>query len=136
MFLAAAATAQFRSIPGTVTDSFKAKYPNATSVKWADKLTVFQATFTLDGETYQARYNSKGEWQQSQKNISEDKLPGVVKDGLAKSKYADWKIEKVLTRYLPGSKTQYGLSVSNGSITKKNLLFSSEGQLLKDNTTL
>jgi hypothetical protein len=135
-FLATTVHAQFRSIPGVVTDSFKAKYPSASAVKWADKVTAFQATFTLDGETLQARYNSKGEWQQSQKNITEDKLPAAVKDGLSKSKYADWKIEKLLARYLPGNKTQYGLSVSNGSITKKNLLFSSEGQLLKDNTTL
>jgi len=135
-FLATTVHAQFRSIPGAVTDSFKARYPSASAVKWSDKVTLFQATFTLDGETHIAKYSSKGEWQQTQKNITEDKLPAAVKDGLSKSKYAAWKIEKLYTRYLPGNKTQYALSVSNGSITKKNLLFSSDGQLLKDNTTL
>jgi hypothetical protein len=136
VFFGVAAQAQFRSIPGAVTDSFKVHYPAASDVKWSDKVTLFQASFTNNGDAYLAKFKSKGEWLSSQKDIAEDKLPSVVKDGLAKSKYASYKIENVKQIFLPNNVTQYGLSVSNGSITKKNLLFNSEGQLLKDNTTL
>ena len=131
-----AANAQFRSIPGVVTDSFKVKYPGATGVKWADKVTNFQATFTLSGEVFTAKYSSKGEWQSSTKKISEDKLPASVKDGLSKSKYADWKISTVTERFLPADKVEYILGVGNGDLNKKNLTFSSEGQLLSDSRTL
>jgi hypothetical protein len=131
-----ASNAQFRSIPGAVTDSFKVKYPGATGVKWADKVSNFQATFTQQGEVYTAKYSSKGEWQSSTKKISEDKLPASVKDGLSKSKYAAWKINTYTLRYLPENKTEYILAVQNGDLNKKNLTFSSEGQLLSDSRTL
>jgi len=132
------AQAQFRKIPSSVTDSFKLKYPSAAAVEWQDKVTAFQANFTQENEKYQARFSSKGEWQGTTKRISEDKIPAAVKDGLAKSKYAapDWKIGTITVKYLPDGKTQYGIFVSKSDINRKNLLFSSEGQLLKDGSTL
>jgi hypothetical protein len=134
-FMATAAHAQFRKIPGIVTDSFKVKYPTAQTVSWEDKVSAFQASFTLDGESYQARYNSKGEWLGSQKKIKMENLPAAVKDGLSKSKYADWEVRTLTARYLPGGKVEYALGVNKGGL-RKNLLFSNEGQLLKDNITL
>lgn len=136
LFLATSADAQFRKIPGAVTDSFKVKYPSAQAVNWSDKLTSFQASFNLNNEKYEAKYSSKGEWQGSQKKIKEGDIPAPVKDGLTKSKYADWKVGTVIVHYLPMDVTQYGIGVSKGDFQKKNLLFSSTGQLLKDNTTL
>jgi hypothetical protein len=129
--------AQFRSIPGSVTDSFKIRYPEAKTVTWRDQISYFEAKFTLDGEKITAKYGSKGEWQSSQKTITQEKLPASVKDGLSKSKYSpDWTIYSVTVRYLPGNITQYILRIGKGDISRKNLLFSSEGQLLKDGTTL
>jgi len=138
LFSVLGASAQFRSIPGVVTDSFKVKYPSATGVNWSSKISSFQATFTLDKEKYTAKYNSKGEWQSSTKEIAKDALPTAVKDGLAKSKFAssEWEVRTVTVRYLPGNITQYNLLVAKNDIQKRNLLFSSEGQLLKDGNTL
>jgi hypothetical protein len=138
VMMTATADAQFRSIPSVVTDSFKAQYPKAASVSWSDKVSAFQATFTLDNEKYIARYSSKGEWQNSTKKITKDALPGEVKDGLAKSKYADpeWEIGTVTTKYLPGGIVQYVINVYKNSISKRNLLFNSSGRLLKDDSTL
>jgi hypothetical protein len=137
-FTAGRAHAQFRSIPGIVTDSFKVRYPSAKSVNWSDKVSNFQATFMLDTSKYTAKYSTKGVWLGSSKKISEDAIPASVKDGLSKSKYAgsDWQVKVVTLYYLPGDVTQYGILVGKGDFTKKNLLFSSEGQLLKDNSTL
>jgi hypothetical protein len=138
VMLTVTARAQFRSIPSVVTDSFKIQYPKATSVSWSDKVSAFQATFTLDNEKYVARYGSKGEWQNSVKKITKDALPGEVKDGFSKSKYAgsDWEVRSVTVRYLPGNIIQYIVLVYKSSVQKKNLLFSSTGQLLKDDSTL
>jgi hypothetical protein len=136
LFIASAAHAQFRQIPGVVTDSFKVKYPDAKAVSWKDNVSSFQATFTLNNEKYQARYNSKGEWQQAEKKIKQEDLPAAVKDGLSKSKYADWKVGTVTQRYLPGDKVEYTIFVSKSDITRRNLTFNSTGQLLKDAITI
>jgi hypothetical protein len=131
------AEAQFRRIPGVVTDSFKLKYPDAKSVTWEDGITSFKASFTLNNEKYISKYSSKGEWQTSEKKIPFENVPGSVKDGLSKSKYTgDWKAGTVTVRYLPADVIQYNIQVYKGDLQRKNLLFNSDGQLLKDNTTL
>jgi hypothetical protein len=132
--------AQFRSVPAVVTDSFKLKYPNASAVSWSDKLLAggFQASFTEGNDKYVSRFGNKGDWQWTTKKIARDAVPGPVKDGLAKSKYADadWEVKTVTMKFLPGNIVQYLLFVEKSDLNKKNLLFSSEGQLLKDGATL
>lgn len=130
------ADAQFRSVPGVVTDSFKIKYPNAASVSWRDNVGSFQATFKQDSVTYVAKYSSKGEWQSTEAKIKTDAIPAAVKDGLSKSKYADWKVGTVTVRYLPGNKTNYIIFVSKSDLSRRNLTFAGDGQLLKDGITL
>jgi hypothetical protein len=139
LFTAAGAKAQFGSIPGVVTDSFKVKYPSAKSVSWSGKLSSFNATFTLENEKHIAKYNKKGEWQNTTKEISRDAMPSAIKDGLAKSKYAnptEWEVRSVTVRYLPGNITQYLILIAKNDIQKRSLLFSSDGQLMKDGNTL
>jgi hypothetical protein len=141
LFATAGAKAQFRSVPSVVTDSFKAKYPAASSVSWSDKMLSgggFQASFTDGNEKYEARFGNKGEWQWSTKKITKDELPAAVKDGLAKSKYAgsEWEVKTVTAKFLPGNTVQYLLFIEKSDLNKKNLTFSSEGQLLKDSSTL
>lgn len=138
LFLAAgmASQAQIRKIPAVVTEAFKKQYPNASNVEWKDKLTAFVANFDMGTAKFEAKYNSKGEWQQSEHATTEADLPAAVKDGLSKSKYAEWKATDFFTRDLPGNKTQYRISVEKSDLQKKNLLFSSQGQLLKDSMTL
>lgn len=138
MMTAGRVDAQFRSIPSVVTDSFKVKYPTAANVSWSDKVSNFQASFMMGKDRLVAKYDSKGVWQQTWQKISKDELPGAVKDGLSKSKYAgaDWAIKSVTMYHNPGNVTQYGMLVQKSSLEKKNLLFSSDGQLLKDSSTL
>lgn len=130
--------AQFRSIPAIVTDSFKVKYPTAANVSWSDKVSNFQASFMIGKNRMVAKFDSKGVWQQTWQKITTDQIPAPVKDGLSKSKYAnaEWVIKSVTEYFNPGNVTQYGLLVQKSSLEKKNLLFSSDGQLLKDSNTL
>ncbi|HXB07203.1 MAG TPA: PepSY-like domain-containing protein [Puia sp.] len=140
LMTAVGAQAQFRSVPAVVTDSFKLKYPGATAVSWSDKLLAggFQASFTENKEKYVARFGNKGDWQWTTKKIKKEDLPAPVKDGLSKSKYADtdWEVKTVTMKFLPGNIVQYMIFVEKSDLNKKNLLFSSDGQLLKDGATL
>jgi hypothetical protein len=134
--IASTSSAQIRKIPGSVTDSFKEKYPDASGVEWRDKLSVFSAIFVKDGVNYEARYNSKGQWLNTENETTKEDLPSAVQEGFEKSKYADWQIEKVYLIELPDNVTQYRLHVGKTDLQKKNLLYSSKGRLLKDKITL
>lgn len=128
--------AQFRSVPGVVTDALKEKYPDATNVSWKDKISVFVASFETNNEKLEARFTEKGEWRSTEKQIQKDDLPQDVKEGWEKSKYADWELASIFTIELPDNVMQYRLQVAKNDLQKKNLLFNSDGKLLRDNITL
>jgi len=128
--------AQIRKIPAEVTQALKDKYPNADNVSWKDRITVFAAVFEMNNEKYEARFTDKGVWRSTEKEISESEIPEEVKDGFDKSKYADWEIKNAYLIELPDGATQYRILVAKSDIQKKNLLFNSDGKLLKDNITL
>lgn len=129
-------SAQIRKIPAEVTDSFTAKYPEAKSVEWRDKLTGFSATFTLDNTAYIASFSNKGDWQNTEHEIQQEELPSAVSDGLEKSKYADWEVLKVDYIELSNEQVEYRIEVGKGDIKKRNLYFNSKGRLVKDKLTL
>ncbi|MCC6287557.1 MAG: PepSY-like domain-containing protein [Chitinophagaceae bacterium] len=130
------ANAQVRKIPAEVTNAFSEKYADAKNVEWKDKLSAFAATFELNGDKLEARFNKKGEWQGTEKELSIDDLPAAVKDGFSKSKYTDWETKAVYEVELPDDKKEYKIHVAKSSVQKKILLFDAEGKLLKDNLTL
>jgi hypothetical protein len=135
-FAVVPAFSQIRKIPAEVTQALKEKYPDADNVSWKDKLTLFSASFELNSEKFEARFTDKGEWKSTEKEISESELPGEVKDGFEKSKYADWQLKYVYLIEMPDNEIQYRIQVAKNDIQKKNLLFNNDGKLLKDNITL
>jgi hypothetical protein len=128
--------AQIRKIPAAVTDAFAQRYPHATKVEWKDKLQHFEADFELNGSQISADFSSNGEWQSSERVMNFDDLPDEVKDGFAKSKYADWDKKTVSEVQELGKPLQYKINVSKSDLQKKNLFFDANGKLLKDNITL
>jgi len=136
LIMGTASFAQFRKIPSVVTDAFKAKYPNANAVEWKDKLRVFQADFEMKDDDYQARFNSKGEWQETEKNIEQDKLPAEVSDGFAKSKFSEWEIKEVSYIEKKDGSDLYRILVRKNDIEKKYLFFDKSGKLTRNSITL
>ena len=131
------AQAQFRKIPGVVTDSFKVRYPNAASASWSDKMSYFQVDFKLDSAQYLAKYDSQGQWKGSEQTITADQLPAPVKDGYDKSVYTDqWQVKQYTVLYLPGNVTKYRLLVRKSGLQKKYLYFNSSGKMLDGASTL
>jgi hypothetical protein len=133
---AATAQAQVRKIPATVTEAFKARYPHAEKVAWKDEIASFEAQFTLNGFIMTADFNSKGEWQNSEKKIQFTDLPTVVNDGFKKSKYEDWKIVSVVEIDKNGESLQYRIEVKKSAVQKKYLFFNTNGKLIRDATTI
>lgn len=128
--------AQIRKIPAEVTNAFTAKYPNASSVEWRDKLSKYTASYQLDSGSYVATFSNKGEWESTEEGIEAEELPEAVNEGFDKSKYTDWEKNQVTRIELPNDEIQYRIEIKKGDIKKRNLYFSSEGRLLKDKLTL
>ncbi len=128
--------AQLRKIPSAVTESFKNKYAAATNVEWKDKLSSFTATFELDGKKHEAYFGDDGNWKQTITEIEESEIPSAVNDGLQKSKYSEWDIERVESIAKNDDATEYRIIVKKSDIRKKSLLFTRDGKLKKDNLKL
>lgn len=137
LFGVLSAGAQLRKIPASVTDAFATRYPHAEKIEWRDKITSFEAGFTLNSVAMKAGFSSKGLWKYSEKAISFDDLPAGVKDGFSKSKYADWKKGNVTEVQEDGKELQYRLYAEKSSpFQKKYLYFNTNGKLLRDVLTL
>jgi hypothetical protein len=131
--MAGSLQAQLRKIPSEVTEAFKAKFPEAEKVEWKDKLTYFQAQFAIGEDQMSADFSNEGEWQQTEKKISFEELPEEVKDGLNKSKYADWTPGSVTLIEKDEDIRQYKIYVEKSSlIQKKFLFFTPEGRLERE----
>ena len=140
MVLAAVAfsssSAQLRKVPAEVTESFKARYPNTQNLEWKDKITGFQANYEMDGVKYESKFNNKGEWQQTEKEIGEEGLPAEVKDGYSKSKFTDWELKSVSWVQSKENGVQYRLFIRKSGVEKKYLYFDKGGRLIKDAITI
>ncbi len=131
------AISQIRKIPSEVTNAFTTKYPDAKDVQWKDNLTNFSARFTSkDSTKCEASFNGKGEWQSTEEELDETKLPAEIKEGFAKSRYADRKVTEVLKIEKKESEVQYRMLVKKSSLEKKYLYFDKAGKLVKESMTL
>lgn len=133
MLFAGAVNAQIRKIPASVTDAFKSRYPHAENVEWKDRITYFEADFTLNGATVSADFSNKGEWKSSESKTTYEALPAAVKDGFNKSKYADWSKGSVAEIQEMGKGVKYKVYVEKSEpFQKKFLWFNASGKLVKD----
>src|SRR2546423_12641151 len=118
--------AQIRKVPAEVTNAFKAKFPDAQNVAWKDKVTFFEASFTLNNAEMTADFSGKGEWQETDKKINFDALPNAVKDGFKKSKYADWTPGTVTQIEKNDKGIQYKIYAEKSSVVQKKFLYFNE----------
>lgn len=136
MLVMFSSNAQFRKIPAVVTDAFKAKYEDASGVSWRDKLSSFQADFKLGDKEMRSTFSSKGEWLKTETRYDYVSVPGDVKDGFKKSKYAELSVQEVTRIEEKDKPVQYKIMVKKNDFNKRYLVFSKTGQLLSDNTSL
>jgi len=136
IFFTGLAFSQLREIPKIVEETFSNQYQGATNIDFKDQLVRVDVYFDLEGEKMVASYTNKGLWKETQKEWSYVKLPDEVKDGLEKSRYADWDIEDLILLYLPGGIEQYRIKAKKSDVKKKYLYFNPKGRLLRESVTL
>lgn len=136
LLIISTANAQFRKVPGDVTDSFRVKFDNASGVAWKDRLSSFQADFTVGDKEMKALFTSKGEWIKTETKQTYNSLPDEVKDGFKKSKYANLDVLDVTLLEDKDNDIQFRVMVKKNEFNKRALIFSKEGQLLSDNASL
>jgi len=128
--------AQFRKLPAEVTEAFKDKYPETKNVEWKDKIGSFLVSFEMENVKYEAKFSSKGEWLQTEKQLEPEELPSEVKDGYEKSKFSNWELKYLAEIENKEGNLQYRLQVKKNNLEKKNLFFDKEGRLIKDSISL
>jgi hypothetical protein len=128
--------AQIREIPKAVEETFTNQYKGATDIDYKDQLVRIDVHFTLEGENMIASYTNKGSWKGTEKDWTFDKLSAEVKDGFAKSKYADRDVEETKVLYLPGGAEQYRILAKKNDVEKKYLFFNTKGRLLRTSITI
>jgi uncharacterized protein (DUF952 family) len=80
-----------------------------------------------------AKYNNKGEWKETEKEWSFEKLQPEVQDGFQKSKYSDeWQVKETAVILLPNNAQHYRIKVEKNDLQKKYLFFSDKGKLIRD----
>ncbi len=136
VFIISDLAAQIRKVPAEVTEAFKAKYPDTKNVEWKDKISSFQANYEMGGIKYESKFNSKGEWLQTEKEVAEETLPAEVKDGYSKSKFTNWELKSVTWIESKDNGIQYRLFVRKSGVEKKYLYFNTTGKLVKDAVTI
>ena len=126
--------AQLRKTPAEVTNAFSKAYPAATNVTWRDKITNFEAEFDLSGAHTVAKFNTKGEWLNTEQDLTLGNLNANVKDGLNKSKYRDWHVKEIKSVQAKDKAIAYRVCVTKdaGDVLKRYLFFNAAGQLQKD----
>ncbi len=136
MVITISATAQFRDIPGAVTNAFKAKYPEATNVQWDDRVTNFQAKFLKDSATYEARFNKDGTWVETEKAITFESLPDAVKSAFRSSKYSDYEVRTVAEIEKANGGKELRLYIRDNVVKRKYVYYSPDGTFLRDDTKI
>ena len=137
LIFAVSSFAQLRKTPVAVTTAFEKQYPDASKVQYEDNLINVQVHFVSDSAKMVAKYNSDGEWKETEKEFSFDSLPAEVKNGFDKSKYSvEWKVKETSVIYLPHNEIQYRVKVQKNDLQKKYLFFDKNGRLLRDSVTI
>ena len=138
IFFVFSASAQIREIPKEIRETFFNQYPKAENTEIKDQLLQVKIYFTMEGDKYIATYNNKGDWKESEKESSFEKLPETIKDGFNKSKFAgkEWKVTESKVIFLPDGDEQCRIKVEKNDLQKKYLFFNKDGRLLRESITI
>ena len=117
-------------VNGTIENAFRTQYPHATRVEWEGKGGYYVADFRLDNADAEAWYDQGGKWYLTETDVHFADLPQAVKDGLAASDYATWRVDDVDKLERPDTETVYVIEVEQAN-TEYDLYFSPDGLLVK-----
>ena len=118
-------------VPAAAVNAFKAKFPDASNVKWEiEKKDVYEVNFTAGKVKKAAQFDKSGVWQKTETEIEVSQLPKTVSEAFAKS-YPGYKIKEVEQVSSSTYTEAYELEIVKGA-EKKEVLLSPDGKLIKE----
>ena len=68
-----------KKVPEKILSAFNAKFPEATNVVWGSEGDEpYEAKFEMKGKKFSANFSSKGEWKETEVEITSFDLPTIV----------------------------------------------------------
>ncbi len=129
------------NIPENVLNAFKAKYPNAKDVAWENVKGYKVAHFNLPASradkiiyTHSAWFTYDGRFCQTEKEMTFDQLPAMVKEGLMMYKsefYPDWNIDDCESVERTDMGSIFVVELEKGDLERE-ISLSPYGDILKD----
>jgi hypothetical protein len=103
-------------LPGNVSSAFSQKYPAAKLGNWEMYGDDYIITFIDKDVKSSAYFPPDGAWLRTDTRIeSKEDLPAAVRDGLARSRFAGYDIDKIEKIQQPSDRTYYIVRVDYGA---------------------
>jgi hypothetical protein len=117
--------------PAAVIKAFKAKFPEASQVKWSkENVHEYEADFKLNKQSYSANFNDKGAWLETESPTNFISLPQAVQEAINSSKINKATIKKLARIEKTNGKITYELAMKKGKKMVEKF-YSSEGVEVK-----
>lgn len=120
-------------VPQVVMSGLQAKYPNVSYAEWEKKGNYYVAEFWQEGMQTDVWMNAQGEWCMTELDLGTQLtlLPQAVQDAFMSGQYATWRVDD-LDKYERPDRTFYLIEIETGGQADRDLYYSPEGILLKD----
>jgi len=119
-----------KNVPANVKTAFSQKFTKATDVKWGKEgKAEWEAEFKMDGKSYSANYDLKGEWLETEYAITAKEIPSVVKTVINKD-YSAYKMKGSDVSETPKGKV-YEITFIKGTKSME-VVFDTTGKIVKE----
>ncbi|MBT0608367.1 hypothetical protein KIV10_09250 [Aequorivita echinoideorum] len=116
------------AIPSVVKNTFKSNFPDAVSMEWEMRNSIFEVDFEVDGVDYAARLDNTGKLLAYKYDLSIKSLPQSLTDKLSLThSISDWDDAEVVVE---NSKSFYQLEIEN-FFTNDKLILDNKGNLVE-----
>lgn len=130
IFLLTAQTVQPADLPLAVQSNFKARFPEASKIKWTKEKDIYEAEFVNKEMNTEAEYTEKGEWKKTCWEIPVEYTPLSITT-YVKTNYPNYKIKDVdMEEAYPSAEKLYAVEIGK----KKELItlyFKVSGEFVK-----
>ena len=116
--------------PAIVNKAFSEKYPSGTKIEWArESAHEWEANFWMNNIEYNALFNDKGEWLDTEETIANASLPKDIQ-AVLKIKYTSYELEKSEQILNNKGETYYEVELKKGLVSKE-VVFNKDGSVRK-----
>lgn len=118
------------TVPESISNALKAKYPSATDVEWKQKGAYYVADCWVDGKDTDVWFAADATWALTETEIAWNDLPPAVQTSFNAGEYAQWKREDIVWLQYPIEPMQYVIEVENGN-EEYQLFYGEDGGLIQ-----